>query len=47
MYADKIGRSRAKVMLACGGVGVGGVATLPAAIVWKVGWASYEKVKAP
>ena len=33
-------------MLACGGVGVGGVTTLPAAVVWKVGWVSNEKVKA-
>ena len=47
VYADEIGRSRVKVMLACGGVEVGEVTTLPAAVVWKVGWASNEKVKAP
>ena len=44
---NEIGQSSVDVMLACGGVEVGWVATLPAAVVWKVGWASNEKVKAP
>ena len=39
--------SSVEVMLACGGIRVGGVATLPAAVIWKVGWASNEKVKVP
>ena len=47
VYANEIGQSSVEVVLACGGVGVGGVATLPAAVVWKIGWASNEKVKAP
>ena len=47
MYANEIGQSSVEVVLAYGGVEVGEVATLPAAIVWKVGWASNEKVKAP
>ena len=46
MYANEIGQSSVEVMLACGGVEVGEVATLPAAVIRKVGWASNEKVKA-
>jgi len=47
VYANEIGQSSVEVMLAYGGVEVGEVATLPTAIVRKVGWASNEKVKAP
>ena len=47
VYAGEIGQSSVEVILACGGVGVGGVATLPAPVVWRVGWALNEKVKAP
>ena len=44
---NEIGQSSVDVMLACGGVEIGGVATLPTAVVWKVGWASNKRVKAP
>ena len=46
MYANEIGQSSVEVMLACGRVEVSEVATLPAAVIRKVGWASNEKVKA-
>ena len=45
--ANEIGQSSVEEVLACGGVGVGGVATLPAAVARKIGRASSEKVKAP
>ena len=47
VYANEIGQSSVEVVLACGGVGVGGVATLPAAVARKIGRASNEKVRAP
>ena len=46
VYANEIGQSSVEVVLVrCGGVGVGGVATLPAAVARKIGRASNEKVK--
>ena len=47
MYANEIGQSSVEVMVACGEVEVGGIATLPAPVVRKVGWALNEKVKTP
>ena len=47
MCTDETGGSDVGVSPTCGGVEVGGIAILPAPVVWKVGQVSSETAEAP
>jgi len=47
VFTNKTGEPSIGVTPACGRVEVGGVATLSAPAVWKVGWVSNETAEAP